>query len=406
MTSVPLVSVFSADDSTKVTAKHIPLPAVFQTPIRPDIVSFVHTNIAKNRRQAHAVNPQAGMQHSAESWGTGRAVARIPRVSGSGTHRSGQAAFGNQCRKGRMSLPIKVWRRWHRRVNIKQKRHAAASAVAATGIVPLVLARGHRISQVPQIPLVVEDKIESYEKTTDALNFLKRFGAFEDVQKVVSTKVVRAGISKQRGKKYRVRKGPLVVYFNENAKLLKAFRNVPGVEVVNVTRLNLLQLAPGGQLGRFVIWTQSAFAHLDKLFGTYRYASVLKDGYQLLRPLLTNPDLARIINSNQVQEKVQPAKTTTVLHEVQKKNPLRNTKAMDRLNPYARKQRAAAIAAIKANTKGTKKIKKNKALKKASRAAFNKVSAALNDATNAAVQEEQDIKVKYFSVQKGAAQAE
>lgn len=50
MTSVPLVSVFSADDASKVTAKHIALPAVFQTPIRPDIVSFVHTNIAKNRR--------------------------------------------------------------------------------------------------------------------------------------------------------------------------------------------------------------------------------------------------------------------------------------------------------------------------------------------------------------------
>jgi len=29
------------------------------------------------------------MSHSAESWGTGRAVARIPRVAGSGTHRSG-----------------------------------------------------------------------------------------------------------------------------------------------------------------------------------------------------------------------------------------------------------------------------------------------------------------------------
>jgi len=29
------------------------------------------------------------MGHSAESWGTGRAVARIPRVSGSGTSRAG-----------------------------------------------------------------------------------------------------------------------------------------------------------------------------------------------------------------------------------------------------------------------------------------------------------------------------
>lgn len=58
---------------------------------------------------------------------------------------------------------------------------------------------------------------------------------------------------------------------------------------------------------------------------------------------------------------------------------------MDRLNPYAKKQRAAAVAAIKANTKGTKKIKKNKALKKASKAAFNKVAASLSDATKAAV---------------------
>lgn len=46
------------------------------------------------------------MKHSAESWGTGRAVARIPRISGSGTHRSGQGAFGNMCRKGRMAFPL------------------------------------------------------------------------------------------------------------------------------------------------------------------------------------------------------------------------------------------------------------------------------------------------------------
>ena len=35
----------------------------------------------------------------------GRAVARIPRVSGGGTHRAGQAAFGNMCRSGRMFAP-------------------------------------------------------------------------------------------------------------------------------------------------------------------------------------------------------------------------------------------------------------------------------------------------------------
>lgn len=76
-------------------ANTVPLPAVFKSPIRPDIVNFVHTNMAKNKRQPYAVSRKAGHQTSAESWGTGRAVARIPRVRGGGTHRSGQGAYGN-----------------------------------------------------------------------------------------------------------------------------------------------------------------------------------------------------------------------------------------------------------------------------------------------------------------------
>ena len=65
------------------------LPTVLTAPIRPDVVRFVHTNMAKNKRQAYCVSVEAGHQTSAESWGTGRAVARIPRIGGSGTSRSG-----------------------------------------------------------------------------------------------------------------------------------------------------------------------------------------------------------------------------------------------------------------------------------------------------------------------------
>lgn len=88
----PLITVY---DEAGENAGQTTLPAVFKAPIRPDVVSFVHTNMAKNKRQAYAVNVNAGHQTSAESWGTGRAVARIPRVRGGGTHRSGQGAFGN-----------------------------------------------------------------------------------------------------------------------------------------------------------------------------------------------------------------------------------------------------------------------------------------------------------------------
>lgn len=70
----------------------VALPAVFVAPIRSDIVQSVHTHMAKNARQAYAVMAKAGHQTAAESWGTGRAVSRIPRVPGGGTHRAGGRA--------------------------------------------------------------------------------------------------------------------------------------------------------------------------------------------------------------------------------------------------------------------------------------------------------------------------
>lgn len=125
------------------------------------------------------------MKASAESWGTGRAVARIPRVRGGGTHRSGQGAFGNMCRGGRMFAPTKTWRRWHRKVNIKQRRYAIVSAIAASGIPALVLAKGHKIEETPEVPLVLSDKVEEIKKTKEAVKLLKKLKAWNDIEKVI-----------------------------------------------------------------------------------------------------------------------------------------------------------------------------------------------------------------------------
>merc|ERR1712071_16608 len=135
------ISVYN--DKAEATGTSIQLPAIFKAPIRPDIVSFVQQQMSLNRRQPYAVSKKAGHQTSAESWGTGRAVARIPRVRGGGTHRSGQAAYGNMCRGGRMFAPTKIWRRWQRKINVNQKRYALCSAIAASGIPSLVMSKGH-----------------------------------------------------------------------------------------------------------------------------------------------------------------------------------------------------------------------------------------------------------------------
>merc|ERR1711966_176380 len=146
MAARPLVSVQSGSDAE--SSKQVELPAVFLAPIRPDIVQFVHTSMNKNKRQAYAVNKDAGHQTSAQSWGTGRAVARIPRVAGGGTSRAGQGAFGNMCRGGRMFAPTKSYRKWTRKVSVNQRRYAVVSAIAASAIPALVMARGHKVDEV------------------------------------------------------------------------------------------------------------------------------------------------------------------------------------------------------------------------------------------------------------------
>merc|ERR1712072_193535 len=178
MAARPVVTVQSTSDEA---GKQVQLPAVFLAPIRPDIVTFVHTSMNKNRRQAHAVNKDAGHQTSAESWGTGRAVARIPGVPGGGTHRAGQGAFGNMCRGGRMFNPTKTWRKWHRKINVNQRRYAVCSALAASALPSLVMARGHKIYNVPECPLVLDAM--NADKTTKAKAVLESVGAFDDVDK-------------------------------------------------------------------------------------------------------------------------------------------------------------------------------------------------------------------------------
>uniref|UniRef100_A0A5B7B3U7 Putative 60S ribosomal protein L4 n=1 Tax=Davidia involucrata TaxID=16924 RepID=A0A5B7B3U7_DAVIN len=348
----PLVTVhpLESDNSSDTT---LPLPDVMRSSIRPDIVNFVHANISKNHRQPYAVSKKAGHQTSAESWGTGRAVSRIPRVPGGGTHRAGQAAFGNMCRGGRMFAPTKIWRRWHRKINVNQKRYAVASAIAASAVPSLVMARGHRIESVPEIPLVVSDSAEGIEKTSQAIKALNQIGAYPDAEKAKDSHSIRPGKGKMRNRRYISRKGPLIVYGTEGSKIVKAFRNIPGVEVVNVERLNLLKLAPGGHLGRFIVWTKSAFQRLDSIYGSFEKASEKKKGYVLPRAKMVNADLSRIINSDEVQSVVRPIKEE-VKRAPMKKNPLKNLNTLLKLNPYAKTARRMALLAEAQRVKAKK----------------------------------------------------
>lgn len=334
----PLITVYT--DKASAAGTTVCLPAVFRAPVRPDIVNTIHNEVAKNKRQPYCVSEPAGHQTSAESWGTGRAVARIPRVRGGGTHRSGQAAFGNMCRGGRMFAPTKTWRRWHRKVNTAQKRFAICSAIAATGVPSLVMAKGHQIQGIPEVPLVVADSVQGLTKTKDAVAFLRRNKAWADVARVYASRRMRAGKGKLRNRRYVQKLGPLVIY-DQDQGVTKAFRNIPGVDCIQVDNLNLLKLAPGGHVGRFCIWTEAAFKKLDGLYGTWKKASTSKGGWNLPQPKMANTDLSALLKSEAIRA-VLRAPNRKVKRAVVRTNPLKNIRSMLQLNPYAAVQKKNA----------------------------------------------------------------
>ena len=77
-------------------------------------------------------------------------------------------------------------------MNIKEKRYAVCSALAASAVPALLLARGHRVEGVPEVPLVVDDSASSIKKTAKAVELLKQLGAYSDIEKVKASRNVRS----------------------------------------------------------------------------------------------------------------------------------------------------------------------------------------------------------------------
>jgi len=292
-----------------------------------------------------------------------------------------------------MFAPLKVWRKWHAKCNITMRRHAVASALAASACTPLVMARGHKVDSVPEFPLVIKGLGEQ-ARTKDLLDTLTKFGAGDELLKVKKNKHTRSGVGKFRTSRYVMSKGPLVIYNDADSKLAKAARNIPGVDVCNVNRLNILQLAPGGHLGRFLIFTQAAFTALTNVFGDFNKNSTQKKDYRLNRPVMACADLSTIINSDSVQAVLRDIKHNVRVHDKNKKNPLTNKALMHRLNPFAKKASELVQAAAKkraADRVKTLKAKRGKAGGNKAKGLRNKRWNDLQDGLNAAYAEAEAI---------------
>lgn len=165
-----------------------------------------------------------------------------------------------------------------------------------------------------------------------------------------ASKRTRAGTGKMRNKLYKRKLGPVLIY-GQDSDCARAFRNIPGVDILNVERLNLLKLAPGGHLGRLIIWTESAFKKLDAIYGTLKAnSSEQKKGWSVPLNKLTNADLSRLIRSEEIVRAVRPVKKNVKVAKVHR-NPLKKRNLMNKLNPYAVAVRKATKKAVKTGKK-------------------------------------------------------
>ena len=137
-----------------------------------------------------------------------------------------------------------------------------------------------------------------------------------------------------RNRRYVKRRGPLVIYYDENAGIKFAVRNLTGVDVCPASRLNLLQLAPGGHMGRLCIWAKNAFGQLEP--PSTKNKPLGKSAYTPPKSMMANPDVGRILNSDEVQSVVNAAKPPTDFKSNKNKpNTAKNVEALAALNPYA-----------------------------------------------------------------------
>ncbi|MCK4496932.1 MAG: 50S ribosomal protein L4 [Candidatus Aenigmarchaeota archaeon] len=261
------IPVYSMNGKVKGSLK---VDKAFSNPVRNDLIQRAVLAEQSKLIQAYGSDPQAGKRTSAHYHGRrgrrmtmmNREMARMKRIHGSGGLHM-RARFVPQAVKGMKAHPPKAGKKWAIKINKKERIKALLSAASASSKKEMVEKRGHILDGVKHVPLVIEDKMQDLKKVKEIKEVLEKLGLKKELERVKERKV-RAGRGTARGRKYRVKKGPLLVV-GKDGGITKAVRNLAGVDIVEADNLNVSMLAPGTQPGRLCLWTESAVKKMETL---------------------------------------------------------------------------------------------------------------------------------------------
>jgi large subunit ribosomal protein L4e len=220
-------------------------------------------NVTQSKnKQPQGRDREAGLKNVSEGWGTGYGRSRAPRRKGSGFPTSTNVGRVPFAKGGRRTHPIKSEKVGRKKINKKVNKISIISAISASGDKIWVKKRGHNIEKIPELPLVVDDKIQTIKKTETIYTALCNLGFKEELFKIRKSRKIRSGKGKGRGRRYKSKKGILII-IKDDFGIVKASRNIPGTDIIKLDNLSINKLAPGGVSGRLVLWSQSAFSQLN-----------------------------------------------------------------------------------------------------------------------------------------------
>jgi len=247
----------------------VEIPSALLVYKRKDMIKKAFLAEQSEMRQPYGADPLAGQRSSAYYHGRrakrnsmmNREMARMKRIVGMG-FLNFRARIVPQAIKGRKAHPPKADKIWALKINRKEWLSALYSAVSFSLDKDAVSLRGHKISDVKNYPLVLDDSFEALKKTKDVVGALNALGLEKELERC-SEKKIRGTKGKMRGRKYKEKRGPLIIV-KENNKIADAAKNIPGVDVTTAKKLSVMQLAPGAHPGRVAVWTKSALESFGK----------------------------------------------------------------------------------------------------------------------------------------------
>jgi large subunit ribosomal protein L4e len=263
-----MAKIFNLQGSEK---GEIKLPKVFSTEYRPDVIRRAVLAMQSHSRQPYGTDWYAGKRTSAHYHGIRKRphhmmnveMARMKRSHGGNPAQEMRARFHPGAVSGRRCHPPVPEKVWDLKINKKEKIFAIMSALAATQDFSLV-SKKHRISEI-ELPIIITDEIQDIKKTKELEKIIESLKLASDIARA-KLKKVRPGKGKMRGRKYK-RKKSILFIISKDSGLLNAAKNIAGVDICNVSNLNVELLAPGTHAGRLTVFDESSIKKLGELYG-------------------------------------------------------------------------------------------------------------------------------------------